>query len=293
MDLLDIRKKAKGLKEAGEAAAQEAAQEAAMAAAPEAEVAEGPPEAAVETPVPKPAKQAVPVQPRVKKRRKKAEKPAPELEAVAGLDDAAPDDVTAVPGLMDALADALVEEVAAVPPPPPEAPVAAAQDLPVPPVPATVDGSGWDDDGPGDLSEVVEYLAFRLASEEYAVKVEDVKEIIRLQRITQVPRAPEFVLGIISLRGVIIPVFDIKKRLGLEATERTRSTRIVVLSEKGAPQGIIVDKVTGVARLEASGIEPPPAVIGGVEGEFIEGIGRLDGRLLILFNTGRVLEMEG
>jgi purine-binding chemotaxis protein CheW len=277
MDLLEIRKKAKGLKEAGEAAAQEASKAAAQEAAKGAVSAEADDAEAAgkEAPAPETGKDAAPAKPpaklRAKRRRKKAEKPAhvpltaPEAEGAA------------LPGLLDALADVLVEEIAT------------AQVHPGP----MHDDAGWDDGADDDAGEVVEYLAFRLASEEYAVKVEDVKEIIRLQRITQVPRAPEFVLGIISLRGVIIPVFDIKKRLGLDATERTRSTRIVVLSEKGAPQGIIVDKVTGVARLDAAGIEPPPAVIGGVEGEFIEGIGRLDARLLILFNTSKVLEMEG
>ena len=159
-----------------------------------------------------------------------------------------------------------------------------------PPVPPAA--GSWDDDGAAE-DEIVEYLAFLLGPEEYAVKVDDVKEIIRLQGITKVPRAPEFVQGIISLRGVIIPVFDVKRRLGLPEADRTRSTRIVVLSEAGSPQGIIVDRVTGVARLKADGIEPPPAVIGGVEGEYIEGIGRLEGRLLILFNTEKVLAMQG
>ncbi|MBI5189446.1 MAG: purine-binding chemotaxis protein CheW [Nitrospirae bacterium] len=153
------------------------------------------------------------------------------------------------------------------------------------------------DDGPGEAADtgdaVVEYLAFRLGSEEYAVRVEDVLEIIRLQKITDVPRAPGFVRGIISLRGVIIPVFDIKKRLGFDEAEHTRATRIVVVSEEGMPQGVIVDKVTGVVRFPMKTIEPPPAVIGGVEAEYIQGVGRMGDRLLILLNTGRILAMEG
>jgi purine-binding chemotaxis protein CheW len=157
------------------------------------------------------------------------------------------------------------------------------------PAPAREDPSTSED----EPSDIVEYLAFMLGREEYAFKVEDVKEIIRLQQITSVPRAPDFIRGIISLRGVIIPVFDIKKRLGLDETEKTRSTRIIVVSSDGAPHGVIVDKVTGVARLRADGIEPTPAVIGGVGAEYLEGVGRLGDRLLILFNTARVSAMEG
>ena len=138
--------------------------------------------------------------------------------------------------------------------------------------------------------EIVEYLAFLLANEEYAVKVEDIKEIIRRQSITTVPRTPGFVLGIISLRGVILPVFDIKKRLGLEGGATSRKTsRIIVVADKYGLQGIMVDKVTGVVKLKGSAIEPPPAIIGGVEAEYLQGLGRIGDRLLILFNTDKVL----
>lgn len=171
-----------------------------------------------------------------------------------------------------------------------------------PSTPAGGGGGGTGAEGPdvpdidGEVAaedDIVEYLAFRLAKEQYAVKVSVVKEIIRLQRITMVPRAQDFVEGIISLRGVIIPVFDAKKRLGFEDTGRSRTNRIIILSEAGNAQGMIVDKVTGVARLKKSEIEPPPSVIGGVEAEYIEGLGRIDGKLLILFNTDKILSMEG
>jgi len=140
-----------------------------------------------------------------------------------------------------------------------------------------------------DDDSVIEYLAFMLANEEYAVRVEDVKEIIRGQSITGVPRTPGFVLGIISLRGVILPVFDIKDRLGLEGGGIGKTSRIVVVSDKSGLQGIMVDKVTGVVKLPKSAVEPPPSVIGGVEAEYLEGLGRLGDRLLILFNTDKVL----
>lgn len=142
-----------------------------------------------------------------------------------------------------------------------------------------------------DTEVYVEYLAFMLADEEYAVKVEDMREIIRLQRVTAVPRAPEYILGITSIRGVIVPVFDIRKRLGLEAREPSRSTRILVMSDDGSPHGVIVDRVTGVVRIGKDDIEPPPAVIGGVDAEYLDGVGRASGRLLILFNTSNVLSL--
>ncbi len=96
-------------------------------------------------------------------------------------------------------------------------------------------------------------------------------------------------MGIISLRGVILPVFDIKKRLSLEGGGSRKTSRIIVVADKFGLQGIVVDKVTGVVKLKQSAIEPPPAVIGGVEAEYLHGLGRIGDRLLILFNTDKVL----
>ena len=263
MDLIEIRKKAKELK--------------GQAGAP------GPIEPDV-VPGGEPAAPPAdaPAAPKAKKPRKAARKkgaPAPE--------DGTPPEQTELPVPSEPETDTGVPVVDAV-----------SMDAPAPvkPSPQSPAGAGLpgDDDEEGEAEDdTVEYLAFRLATEEYAVKVENVREIIRLQKITTVPRAPDFVRGIISLRGVIIPVFNIKRRLGLAETEKARSTRIIVVADGSGLQGIIVDRVTGVARLKRDTIEPPPAVISGVEAEYIEGVGRIGERLLILFNTGKVLEMEG
>ena len=173
-----------------------------------------------------------------------------------------------------------------------EAPVAPVSIIDEPPDAAAGEPSASSGPETG-LEDEVEYLAFMLAGEEYAVRVDDVKEIIRPQKTTMVPRTPGFVVGIISLRGVILPVFDMKKRLGFEDTGRAKTARVVVVSDGGSPLGILVDRVTGVARLKTTEVEPPPAVIGGVESEYLHGVGRQGDRLLILMNTQRVLEMEG
>jgi len=275
MDLLEIRKKAREKK---------LAEEAAREADREGNVSETPPPDDAPAPPPEQA----PEKPRPAKKRKKkaAPKRAPVVEPETGPE--------AGPG-----PDAEVAEQAAVPEAEEIAPPAPVKEAAVPaPSPAQTAGPEDEleqylsDEGPAEEG-IIEYLAFMLGKEEYAVKVEDVREIIRLQKMTNVPRAPEFVKGIISLRGVIIPVFDIKRRLGLEESVNTRTTRIIVVSDDGSPQGMMVDKVTGVARLKADGIEPTPAVIGGVEAEYLEGVGRIKDRLLILFNTARVLAMEG
>ncbi len=138
----------------------------------------------------------------------------------------------------------------------------------------------------------VEFLGFMLSSEEYALDILEIKEIIRLQTITTVPRTPAYLKGIITLRGVIIPVFDLRCRLGLEEAEHGPSTRIVVVYRGEEYAGLIVDSITQVMRVKVGSIEPPPPTIGVVEAEFIRGVTRYQDRLIILLNLGRVLEVK-
>lgn len=137
-----------------------------------------------------------------------------------------------------------------------------------------------------------ELLAFRLADEEYAVDVGAIEEIIKPKSVTEVPLTPPFVTGLISLRGRIVPVFDLRRRLGLAAEPFGRTSRIVVATDRGRVVGLQVDAVTGVVRLAAGDVGPTPAVVGGVDGEFLEGLGRVDGRLVILLNLPRLLEFS-
>lgn len=268
MDLLEIRKKAKE-KEGGDKGQP-------PAGAPAAAPAEGQPEVPSEVPAKKEKKE--------KRRRRSGKK--------AAVTAAKPDEPEAVqPVELAEETETVVEEVLdslpeeALPPPAGNAGNAGKESKTDASAVAEVTAST--SEAP---DEIIEYLAFLLANEEYAVKVEDVKEIIRGQSITTVPRTPGFVIGIISLRGVILPVFDIKKRLGLEDGVVSRKTsRIIVVADKYGLQGIMVDKVTGVVKLKGSAIEPPPAIIGGVEAEYLQGLGRIGDRLLILFNTDRVL----
>ena len=143
-----------------------------------------------------------------------------------------------------------------------------------------------------EIEEPLEILCFMLANEEYAVDIMEIKEVIKVPEMTEVPRVPEFILGIISLRGTIIPVFDLRKRLGLKTKEMSRSTKIIIASDNGRNLGMVVDKVTQVARISGKKLEPPPPVIGGVEAEYIQGLGRFRERLLILLNLQKVLSFE-
>lgn len=139
-------------------------------------------------------------------------------------------------------------------------------------------------------AEVRELLAFQLAAEEYAIEIGAIEEIVKTRPATEVPFAPPFCPGIVSLRGRIVTILDLRKRLGLPSEAPGRLSRIIVAGDRGRSVGLLVDAVTGVIRLAPTDIEAKPLVIGGVDGEFVHGLGRVAGRLVILLNLARVLE---
>jgi purine-binding chemotaxis protein CheW len=148
------------------------------------------------------------------------------------------------------------------------------------------------EEGEGEGSaDKTELLGFMISDEEYALDILEIKEIIRLQTITPVPRTPGYLKGIITLRGVIVPIFDLRRRLGLKEREHGPLTRIVVVYRGEEYAGLIVDSITQVMRIGAEQIEPPPTTIGVVEAEFIRGVTRHQERLVILLNLSRVLDV--
>jgi len=124
----------------------------------------------------------------------------------------------------------------------------------------------------GDERQLV---VFQLGAELYGVEIARVHEIIRLQAITRVPRAPAFVEGIINLRGKVIPVVDLRHRFGLPAAEHTRASRIVVVEIGDQVVGLIVDAVSEVLRIAGATVEPPSPVVAGLESEYLRGIAKL------------------
>jgi purine-binding chemotaxis protein CheW len=142
-------------------------------------------------------------------------------------------------------------------------------------------------------AEATEHLAtFFLDREEYGVDVRQVQEIRRLTEITGVPRAPEFIRGVINLRGRILPVLDLKRKLGLGEVEPGRASRIVVVRVKDRLLGLLVDGASQVLKVEVSRIEPPPAEVVEKGGDYIRGVAKLEDRLIILVDLERLLAHE-
>lgn len=132
-------------------------------------------------------------------------------------------------------------------------------------------------------------VLFDLASENYAVDIHQVREIIRVPHITRVPQAPEFVEGVINLRGNVIPVLDLRKRFGLGEGEATDRRRIIVVEMDDRTIGMIVDAVSEVLRIDESLIDDPSPYIVSVNTRYIEGIVKLEDKLVVLLHLDQVL----
>ncbi len=166
----------------------------------------------------------------------------------------------------------------AEPPAPKEAPQPSAEKV------KTAEHAGEPDDEAGEEEEEdssaeapLEFLSFMLGEEEYALPLTRISEIIKPRSITDVPRCKGFVLGIISLRGVIIPVFDLLTKLNLGKVTWNRSARIVIVHRNdGDLVGLATDSVEDVVRVLPGDIEPPPPAMGGVEAQYLEGVGRAE-----------------
>ena len=140
--------------------------------------------------------------------------------------------------------------------------------------------------------DILQLVTFNLANEEFGVDITRVQEINRMMDITKIPNAPEFIKGVVNLRGKIVPVVDLRKKLGFPEKEHDKSTRIMVVEVNGMVLGFIVDSVSEVLRIPESTIEPPPSLVGGVESDYLNGVGKLDDRLLLLINLEKVIKSD-
>jgi purine-binding chemotaxis protein CheW len=137
-----------------------------------------------------------------------------------------------------------------------------------------------------------QWLTFSLGEEEYALELGVVNEIIKTREVTAIPRVPDFIRGIISLRGIIVPVFDLRGRLKIGTIEPGPLTRIVVCQKDGKLAGLLVDSINQVVTVQSNNVEPPPTVLSGLDRDFVEGVGRVDGKMLILLHLSNVINAE-
>ncbi|EGR2794581.1 chemotaxis protein CheW [Vibrio navarrensis] len=140
--------------------------------------------------------------------------------------------------------------------------------------------------------EVLQWVTFQLEEETYGINVMQVREVLRYTEIAPVPGAPDYVLGIINLRGNVVTVIDTRARFGLMEGEVTDNTRIIVIESEHQVIGILVDSVAEVVYLRSSEIDSTPSVGTDESAKFIQGVSNRDGKLLILVDLNKLLTDE-
>ena len=146
------------------------------------------------------------------------------------------------------------------------------------------------------LQELQQYLTFMLGSETFAIGILNIKEIIEYGNLTEVPRMPEFIRGVINLRGSVVPVIDLGARFGKQAGEVTPRTCVVIIEVQYEGEehvvGVMVDAVNEVLDIPADQIEPAPSFGANIRADFIRGMGKVEGKFVILLNVNHVLSLD-
>src|SRR5271157_3717021 len=139
---------------------------------------------------------------------------------------------------------------------------------------------------------IIQLVGFRLDNEDYAIAITKIQEIILMKPITRIPQVPDFIEGLINLRGSVIPIVNLRKRFGLAAREVDDETRTIVVNVHEKTVGCVVDAVTQVMRINRDQIQPPPLSILAVSHQYIAGLARLEDRLLIILDIERLFDEQ-
>lgn len=146
------------------------------------------------------------------------------------------------------------------------------------------------------ITETVQYLTFKLANEVFALEVAKVREILEFTSITKVPQTPEFMRGVINLRGSVVPVIDLRLNFGMQCTEQTVNTCIIVVEVKLEGEvivlGLLADSVQEVVEMEPDHIEPAPHIGTKLNTDFIKGMGKIDNVFVMILNIDKVFSSD-
>ena len=144
----------------------------------------------------------------------------------------------------------------------------------------------------GEENSIKQVVGFKIGEEEYVIDILKVQEIIKPVDITPIPDSPEFIEGVINLRGMVIPIISLRKRFNFEEKENNSETKIIVTKIDNHFIGFLVDSVTEVLRIPSNLIEPTPPLVSKIGSEFLAGVGKLEDRLVIFIDIDKILSAE-
>ena len=135
-------------------------------------------------------------------------------------------------------------------------------------------------------------VCFKIGNEEYGVDILQVQEILKLPKITQLPGSFSSILGVIDLRGKVIPIIDLSKKFGIEKKDDEESNRAIVVDVKGKRVGLAIDSVSHVIRVNSGDIVPPPPVVKGISGKYIVGIAKMESGFVVILDISHIFSAE-
>ncbi|MBZ4643428.1 MAG: purine-binding chemotaxis protein CheW [Deferribacteres bacterium] len=138
------------------------------------------------------------------------------------------------------------------------------------------------------MSKISQFVGFKLGKEKYAIDIMVIEEILRKTEITPVPKAPDFIQGIINIRGRVIPVVDLKNKLNLGMVDDSQTSRIIITNIGGKKVGFLVDEVDEVLRIEKDIIEDAPALAVNIDSQYIKGVAKTEGGMVILLDITKI-----
>lgn len=144
----------------------------------------------------------------------------------------------------------------------------------------------------GSLNNETKYVVFKVDDEYYGIDIDNVKSIERIQHFTRIPNAPLYVKGVINLRGEVVPVIDLRLRFKLDYKDLDSNSRIIIVFVNEIQIGLLVDSSSEVIEINSEDVDSPPIVKDNVSGDFIKGIGKQDGELIILIDIEKVIGMK-
>jgi purine-binding chemotaxis protein CheW len=141
------------------------------------------------------------------------------------------------------------------------------------------------------MAKNLQFVVFKIGKELFGVGIDSIREIVRVPEVTEVPDAPHFLDGVINLRGRIVPVVDLRRRLRIQHADKTKATRVLITENSGSMVGLLVDAASEVIRIQPDAVDEPPEMISAIGVEYITGVAKLNERLIILLDIKKILNV--
>lgn len=143
-----------------------------------------------------------------------------------------------------------------------------------------------------NYSSSLQIVCFKIGNEEYGIDILQVQEILKLPKVTKLPKSKPFIMGVIDLRSKVLPIVDLSKRFGIEANRTSENSRAIVVNIAGKRVGLGIDSVSHVFKLNAGDIEPPPPVVRGISGKYIVGIAKMEDSFVVILDINQMFTSE-